>query len=818
MQLVFHRMKRSHRRGACQALLAGGLALCALVLVALATSARPAQGQAGTGGSFFPGPSGAASRPGTVGRPPAAQPPSWVTALQSGQGSGGGVTASTANLEATMFMASSGGVSNATAAATNGGLVTYTVIITNINATAAATNLLILDPLSDQTFDNVRCVAPSLSACTAVQNVSEVTDPLGGEIPVTTTSQISWTVASVPAATSKNVALLANRWIGSFQARIVGQSDGTIIYNQAFIRYKLNSAGSNLGTMTQDLQTIVRAGISPGPTYSSAVSPAPTWISQDQGGTISMDWGDFDHDGWLDLAVGSTAGTSVYRNENGKLVLFWSNSLYTLGVRWADVNGDGNLELIAVGASSGASAEATGQNYIYGLTPAGTSFEQLSEFDSPSQLLRVEAADFRHTGKLDLVASTNAIDAPCGVIFYPNQGGTFGTGSECVSKDASAAMAAADFDNDGYPGLVLGDFPDKVILLPNTHSTTYPLTTTNVVDVDSAMAFLPYDFAWGDYDGDGNLDLAAAFPLDRRVRIYHNNGSNSFSLYKEIETNQFRTPMAVRWGNFGGTGRMDLAVADSPPAIYLNDARNSFSNKITLSDAAFNGSVWAMAAGDASNSGTPDLALANRDGSSVLFTNFSSPLSRTPVSVGPNFGASSVAWGDADSDGEPDLIFGASSNDVTAKLLHNSQGTFPTTSSYPETGFGPHSVAFGDVYGTGKLATAIGTPEGIQLYKHGAYLEPAWSVSQEAMTLAFGDATGDGFPDLLAGTSNSVVLYHNLGTPGGTGSLGTAPVFTTTEAMTPTMVAWADCDGDGYLDFAVSSDGGPRVSITTTTT
>ena len=177
--------------------------------------------------------------------------------------------------------------------------------------------------------------------------------------------------------------------------------------------------------------------------------------------------------------------------------------------------------------------------------------------------------------------------------------------------------------------------------------------------------------------------------------------------------------------------------------------------------------------------------------------------------MGPNFGASSVAWGDADDDSEPDLLFGASANDVTARLLHNSQGAFPSSSSFPETGFGPHSVAFGDVYGTGQLETAIGTPEGIQVYQDGQYLAPGWSASQGATTLAFGDATGSGFPDLLAGTSSSVVLYHNLGSPGGTGSLGTVPVFTTTEPMTPTMVAWADYDGDGYLDFAVSSNGGP---------
>ena len=453
-----------------------------------------------------------------------------------------------------MVIVASGNVSDATWTATNGGLVTYTVIITNINPSAATTNLLVLDPLSDQTFDDVDCVAPGLAGCATIQDVSQITDPLGGEIPVTTTTQISWTVASVPAATSKNVATHANQWSGSFRARIVGQIDGAIIYNQAFIRYKLNSAGSYLGTMTQDLQTIVRAGVNSGPPYGSALSPAPTWLSQDVGGTISMDWGDFDHDGWLDLAVGSTAGTTVYRNENGNFVPFWNNTRYTLGVRWADVNSDGNLELIAVGDSDGDSPEATGHNYIYGLTPARTSFEQLSEFDSPSQLLRIEAADFRHSGALDLVASTNAIDAPCGVIFYPNQGGTFGPGSQCVSHDASAAMAAADFDNDGYPGLVLGDFPDQVILLPNTHNPTYPLTTTNVVNIDSSMAFLPYDFAWGDYDSDGNLDLRPPSPSSVEYASTTTTAATNFHYTKSSRPTSSARPWRCNGATSAATG------------------------------------------------------------------------------------------------------------------------------------------------------------------------------------------------------------------------------------------------------------------------
>ncbi|HSR31419.1 MAG TPA: hypothetical protein VLY63_12715, partial [Anaerolineae bacterium] len=44
---------------------------------------------------------------------------------------------------------------------------------------------------------------------------------------------------------------------------------------------------------------------------------------------MSMDWGDVDRDGDLDLAIGSSEGTAVYLNDRGVLSLQWSDPIYT---------------------------------------------------------------------------------------------------------------------------------------------------------------------------------------------------------------------------------------------------------------------------------------------------------------------------------------------------------------------------------------------------------------------------------------------------------------------------------------------------------
>ncbi|MFN2134187.1 MAG: FG-GAP-like repeat-containing protein [Anaerolineae bacterium] len=689
----------------------------------------------------------------------------------------------------------------------NGERITYTLTIVN----ESGSPVTLTGPISltneipqsagQVQLDHIWCSDECLLGITE----QLVTSPLGESVVVTTVESVAW---EITAAKGQTLTLAVGETITrSFAGRVSGQPDGTIIGNSAVVFYEADGA-IGFASPPDDLQTTVR--VRPSLEGTSSLSDAPTWLSRDAGGTLSIDWGDFDRDGDLDLALGSTSGTSVYRNDGGRLILFWEVPIYTLGVRWADLDGEiANLELVAVGQSDGNSAVTPGTNYVYHLNAGGTAFMPSSTFGSEMQLLRVVAADWTNDGKVDLVASTNAIDAQCPVRLFANQGdGSFVGPGTCVSDEPTANIAAGDWDNDDDPDLVVGAFPNRTWLLAN-NGTADPLTSAPV-EVDASATFLPYDFAWGDYDRDGYLDLAAAYPIDRKVRIYHNEAGSGFSHSAELEfrTSLFYTPLTVEWGDLDGNGFLDLIVADSPPVVYLNGGLVSpgFSStrSIPLSPLSEGGQIWSVRAADQDGDGDLDLAFANRDGASLLMTSFSGFLDATLFPVGLARGASSVAWADVDDNGYLDLLYGAGPTVLRTVLYRNSQGVF-AAAPLQTSDLGPGAVvAVGTMDGNSALDLAIGSLAGLQLYLDGDVTATPWvpDVSTGVDALAWGDAEHDGDLDLLVAQEGDLVLYVNE-----TGQLPGTPMLIAGGDGDLRSVAWGDYDGDNYPDIAVGRYG-----------
>jgi uncharacterized repeat protein (TIGR01451 family) len=689
----------------------------------------------------------------------------------------------------------------------NGERITYTLTIAN--ASSGAVTLTGPISLTDEIPRSAGQVQLDQIACSddCLLGIATqiVTSPLGESIVVTTVESVAWEIA---AAKGQTLTLSAGDTITrSFSGRVTGQPDGTIIANSALIFYEADGV-LGFASTPEDTRTTVR--VRPSLAGTTSLSDAPTWLSRDAGGTLSIDWGDFDRDGDLDLALGSTSGTSVYRNEGGRLALFWEVPLYTLGVRWADLDGAiGNLELVAVGQSDGNSAVTPGTNYVYHLNAGDTGFDLLSTFTSEVQLLRVAANDFTNDGQVDLVASTNAIDADCPVRLFTNPGGgSFAGPGTCVSDEPTANIAAGDFDNDDDADLVMGAFPNRTWLYRN-NGTSNPFTTAPI-EVDASATFLPYDFAWGDYDRDGYLDLAAAFPIDRKVRVYRNQAGTGFSPGAEFEfrTSLFYTPLTVEWGDLDGNGYLDLIVADSPPVVYLNrgwaDPGFSSTRFIRLSPLAEGGQVWSVRAADQDNDGDLDLAFANRDGASLLMTSFSGFLDTALFPIGPVRAANSVAWADMDDNGYLDLLFGAGPTVLRTALYHNNGGIFAATpiQTYD---LGPGAaVAVGTVNGNSSLDLAVGSLAGLQLYLDGNLGAPPWtpSSSTDIDALTWADAEHDGDLDLLVARDGALFLYVNAG-----GQLPSTPLQIASAVGAIRSIAWGDHDGDGYLDIAVGNYG-----------
>ncbi|HHN93485.1 MAG TPA: PKD domain-containing protein, partial [Anaerolineae bacterium] len=494
------------------------------------------------------------------------------------------------------------------------------------------------------------------------------------------------------------------------------------------------------------------------------------------------------------------------------------------GVRWADVDASyPGPELVVVGDSADDTATGYGINYVYGYDAGAQEFVQTAYFTTPYQLVRVEPGDYDGDGDVDLIASTNAINAPCPVSLFRNDGGQF-TGQtsggddhsvECLGQDATAALATADYDRDGDLDLVLGDFPDGLLLLVNIGdggvvTDSNPFDVEHAVEIEGGLEYIPYDVAWGDFDQDGHLDLAAAYPLQREVRLYRGAENGSPTLFTQtLHTTPFMTPLAVDWADFDGDGRLDLAVGDSPVRIYgYLAASNVFTPLACARSLPLNrGQVWSLRGVDVSNQGDMQLALSNRDGSSHLFTTVSPRLKRTVTPAGMAQ-AGSVAWGDEDGDGYLDLLLGAPPVESNSGLFLNRNGEFDTARTFRHSGYGPHAVAFGDVTGDGRLDVAIGTPTDLQVYYNGNYDgAPDWRHASASIVraLAWGDTDDDGHLDLLVGLDDgTVALYVNAGD-----ELASTPAFTVAVGHAVRAVAWGDFDNDYYLDFAVGVDGGP---------
>ena len=158
---------------------------------------------------------------------------------------------------------------------------------------------------------------------------------------------------------------------------------------------------------------------------------------------------------------------------------------------------------------------------------------------------------------------------------------------------------------------------------------TAPFTKITTGDLVTIPAWY-FTCAWGDYDGDGYLDLfVGASVASNRNYLYHNNRDGTFTLIDDanmpkIPSNQH----GAAWGDYDNDGHLDLIVTAGQPEItnnvlYHNNGDGTFSG-ITdgpiytqTQTAGFHGPSW----GDYDNDGFLDLFIAGHGTYNRLFHN-----------------------------------------------------------------------------------------------------------------------------------------------------------------------------------------------------
>jgi hypothetical protein len=166
-----------------------------------------------------------------------------------------------------------------------------------------------------------------------------------------------------------------------------------------------------------------------------------------------------------------------------------------------------------------------------------------------------------------------------------------------------------------------------------------------------------------------------------------------------------------------------------------------------------------VATGNFDGDGVPDLATANYQGNtvSVLLGNGDGTF-QTNVEYVTSSGPRSIAVRDLDGDGKLDLVTANYESDSVSVLLGNGDGTFRAHMDF-SCGSGPRSVVIGDFNGDGALdlATANYGANSISILLgngSGAFgLHVDYNAGKDPISLAVGDFNGDGKLDLAVDSS-----------------------------------------------------------------
>ncbi len=372
-----------------------------------------------------------------------------------------------------------------------------------------------------------------------------------------------------------------------------------------------------------------------------------------------------------------------------------SNDQYHhFGATWSDYDKDGWLDLYVVNGVS-PPLDGDDENTLYHNNGDGTFTDVTAETGTgdPYVAMRNVWADYDRDGDLDLY-SHNFVQST----LYRNDGGVFvdvndesGAGLQ-MEKGTGAAWG--DFDNDGWLDLHATSFPGFNALLHNNGDGTFTDVTlqAGLNFAASAMGNM-----WGDYDNDGDLDLAAAVVTsDDHTILYRNNGDGTFTdvtLQAGLSLEAGSSNAPVVWADFDNDGDLDFFISEVdngsqkilPNRMYLyrNNGDATFTDVTTSAglDPTGVGDFYDAAFADFDNDGDQDLYVGVKGHTNFLYLNdgdghFTDVAADHGVDLADT--GMGVMWGDYDNDGNLDLYVVQEPPDdspIANVLFHNEGGS-----------------------------------------------------------------------------------------------------------------------------------------------
>lgn len=388
----------------------------------------------------------------------------------------------------------------------------------------------------------------------------------------------------------------------------------------------------------------------------------------------------------------------------------------------------------------------------------------------------------------------------------------------------------------------------QVFRIPQAPFGTTPAWTAGLERQIGGLAF-------GDYDLDGDLDLAAGCyfsnsypPIPEYNNMIFRNDNGLLTVNPAWFSADSRSTTDIKWADINNDGKPDLFSGNgdggyAPSTIYLNDG----TGVPTSPSFTFTGQAWTVgtAFGDINGDGLLDLAVGNQGNTSdpykpiFYYINQGTGFTSTPTYTS-NDGmiTNSVAFADLDNS-DLTRVQENFTIPVSGKgALHLSKTPVVKIHSVTVNGSPAGNFCWDPVGAFVSIGSS--TPAGAAVvvdYTHvkkgdlGAakwvnfascvYLNymggmsgtPAWTVNNTISQKGCGwlDYDLDGFADfVIGGNGNQHVLYKNTN-----GTLGASPIWTSAITSNPGTqeLVVNDVNNDGYPDFSTVSFSPPRVEI-----
>jgi len=287
-------------------------------------------------------------------------------------------------------------------------------------------------------------------------------------------------------------------------------------------------------------------------------------------------WGDFNNDGFKDLAYLSQvlpdAACYVYINQNNVFSRVPQHFpyLFNPAAKWADLDNDGFDDLIVCGMDS-LLVEST---FIYRSLGNGTFIPQVHSIPGLAGG-SIDVSDYNNDGLKDVAICGYGSSSLTETFIFRNNGAFSFTDIAMPLQGMSGGeLKWYDYDRDGLPDLTTngsGQNTARIRFYRNMNNDTFMEESFNFTGSIGTLD-------WIDYDLDGIKDLFITGIDSSFVNIisamYHNDGNRNFT-YTPVNIPAFGEPSAVSVGDFNNDSITDLCV------IGGNALFNSYSTLAT---------------------------------------------------------------------------------------------------------------------------------------------------------------------------------------------------------------------------------------------